>query len=638
MNQDSNQDSQMRFEEIDPPEGIVFHARISDGDDIDEQAAPSVDDIDLQDDYVDDAVVASKEQGADIREQDAFSTDDIDLLNDHSDDAAKDSIEQTAPGDYGIDLQDDYVDGAVVASNEQGDDIGEQAARGTDDINLAGSGGDGVVASEERDAVDNVVSSSLLREPHDEATDVAGMTMGMDWRTDRRRVAMESPGWKYPIGHHVFRVRAMTAEEFLALVEDIKEHGLWLPIIRWRGAIIDGFHRLLACLEAGVEPRFEDLPDDVDPKAYVKSANVVRRHLTDGETVEVAVRLSDGSKRGRRWASGAGDYSAKLQNNPDVPLTQEEAAEQYEISLRTLAYGAKIFSQDSTASPELRQAVREDKIAVSDASKVVNEPPKFQRKAVELKASGESRTVVEGVAMARREAAGRPSEGADVVAPAYEKDGICIHRVSVADLLVRVKRGSVDAVICAPGPDDDYGDSTPAKILAAIVASHALSTEGILVLAADSGRLPEQLARVTQRKNLNWICQVHLVFESGIGNTGEPHYIEHRTVPLLLFGKSGTRLDGGDDVIVVPPPPEESKNEPQSIQHAAELVIRRFVKRGQVVFFPDLSVWNSSLLIAAAKAGCKIIAADSKQSRIRSVVKELSKLPTSPLSDHRAGA
>ena len=636
MNQDSNQDSQMRFEEIDPSEGIVFHARISDGDDIDEQAAPSVDDIDLQDDYVDDAVVASKEQGADIREQDAFSTDDIDLLNDHSDDAAKDSIEQTAPGDYGIDLQDDYVDGAVVASNEQGDDIGEQAAPGTDDIGLAGPGGDAVVASGERDAVENVASSGFLQEPDDEATDVAGMTMGMDWRTDRRRVAMESPGWKYPVSHHAFRVRAMTDEEFLAHVEDVKKHGLRLPIIRWRGAIIDGFHRLLACLEVGIEPTFKDVPDDVDPEAYVKSANRFRRHLTKGEMIEDAVGSSDGSKRGRRWASGAADYSAKLQNNPDVPLTQEEAAEQYEISLRTLAYGAKIFSQDSTASPELRQAVREDKIAVSDASKVVNEPPKFQRKAVELKASGESRTVVEGVAMARREAAGRPSEGADVVAPAYEKDGICIHRGNVTDLLVRVKRGSVDAVICAPGPDDDYGDSTPA--LAAIVASHALSTEGILVLAADPGRLPEQLARVTQRKNLNWICQVHLVFESGIGNTGEPHYIEQRTVPLLLFGKSGTRLDGGDDVIVVPPQPEESKNEPQSIQHAAELVIRRFVKPGQVVCIPDLSVGNRHLLIAAAKAGCKIIAADSNQSRVRRVVKELSKLPSNLLSDDRAGA
>ena len=325
-----------------------------------------------------------------------------------------------------------------------------------------------------------------------------------------------------------------------------------------------------------------------------------------------------------------------MQNNPDGPLTQEEAAKQYELSLRTLAYGAKVFSRDSTAAPELRQAVREDKIAVSDASQVVNETPETQRRAVDLVASGESRTAVEGVRKTRREAAVRPSEGVDVVSPAYEKDGICIHRGNVTDLLVRLKRGSVDAVICAPGPDDDYGDSTPA--LAAIVASHALSTEGILVLAADPGRLPEQLARVTQRKNLNWICQVHLVFESGIGNTGEPHYIEQRTVPLLLFGKSGTRLDGGDDVIVVPPQPEESKNEPQSIQHAAELVIRRFVKRGQVVFFPDLSVWNSSLLIAAAKAGCKIIAADSKQSRIRSVVKELSKLPTSPLSDHRAGA
>ena len=194
----------------------------------------------------------------------------------------------------------------------------------------------------------------------------------------------------------------------------------------------------------------------------------------------------------------------------------------------------------------------------------------------------------------------------------------------------------MDAVICAPGPDDDYGDSTPA--LAAIVASHALSTEGILVFGSRPWAAAGATGQSDAAKKLEWICQVYLVFESGIGNTGEPHYIEQRTVPLLLFGKSGTRLDGGDDVIVVPPQPEESNNEPQSIQHAAELVIRRFVKRGQVVFFPDLSVWNSSLLIAAAKAGCKIIAADSKQSRIRSVVKELSKLPTSPLSDHRAGA
>ncbi len=333
-----NQDSQMGFEEIDPSEGIVCHARISDGDGFDEQAAPSVDDIDLQDDYVDDAIVASKKQGDDIREQDSFSTDDIDLLNDHSDDAAKDSIEQTAPGDYGIDLQDDNVDGAVVASNEQGDDIGEQAAPGTDDIDLASPGGDGVVASEERDAVDSVVSSGLLQEPPDDGSNL------LFWANDRRRLAIESQGWCYPISHHVFRVRAMTDEEFSALIEDISKHGLRLPIMRWRGAIIDGIHRLLACLEAGVEPRFENLPDDVDPKAYVKSANLVRRHLTDGETVEAAVRLSDGSKRGRRWPSGTtGDYSANLQNNPDGPLTQEEAAEQYEISLRTLAYGAKVF-------------------------------------------------------------------------------------------------------------------------------------------------------------------------------------------------------------------------------------------------------------------------------------------------------
>jgi hypothetical protein len=51
----------------------------------------------------------------------------------------------------------------------------------------------------------------------------------------------------------------MTKAEFAELVESIKAHGLQNPI--WLhpddGSIIDGRQRYLACLEAGVEPRFQ---------------------------------------------------------------------------------------------------------------------------------------------------------------------------------------------------------------------------------------------------------------------------------------------------------------------------------------------------------------------------------------------
>ena len=337
-----NRDSQMHFEGMDPTEETVFHARINDGDDMDEQAAPSVGGIDLQDECGDDAAMPPGEQAA-------FSTDDIDLLDDRGDGAATAPNAQAALSADDMDLQEDRGDDAVMPAGEQGNN-------------------------------DDGTSVVSVQEPPDDGSNLLFReNERVDWANDRRRLAMESQGWRYSISHHVFRVRAMTDKEFLALVEDIKKHGLRLPIIRWRGAIIDGFHRLLACLEAGVEPTFKDVPDDVDPEAYVKSANRFRRHLTKGEMIEDAVGSSDGSKRGRCWTSGAGDYSANLQNNPDGPLTQEKAAKQSGIKLRTLAYGAKVFSQDSSASPELRQAVREDKIAVSDASQVVNETPETQR-------------------------------------------------------------------------------------------------------------------------------------------------------------------------------------------------------------------------------------------------------------------
>lgn len=73
----------------------------------------------------------------------------------------------------------------------------------------------------------------------------------------------------------------MLDEKRLAdLADDILNNGLREPIRIYQGQIVDGRNRFRACELAGVAPRFDSLPDDIDPWAYVWSLNGERRDLT----------------------------------------------------------------------------------------------------------------------------------------------------------------------------------------------------------------------------------------------------------------------------------------------------------------------------------------------------------------------
>jgi ParB-like chromosome segregation protein Spo0J len=104
--------------------------------------------------------------------------------------------------------------------------------------------------------------------------------------------ARVTPSWSALKFHPIAEIfPLMEGEEFDALVEDIKKHGLRQPITLYKGKILDGRNRYRACLAAGKTPKFTTFKNESDPAAYVISVNIHRRHLTTKQKHELIAKL-----------------------------------------------------------------------------------------------------------------------------------------------------------------------------------------------------------------------------------------------------------------------------------------------------------------------------------------------------------
>jgi len=92
---------------------------------------------------------------------------------------------------------------------------------------------------------------------------------------------------QHPIGQIL---PSMSAEERSSLRNDIVVNGLRIPIVRYEGKILDGWHRYELCVEENIEPQFEEYTGD-DPFGLVRSLNLSRRHLTLAQKKEVAKHI-----------------------------------------------------------------------------------------------------------------------------------------------------------------------------------------------------------------------------------------------------------------------------------------------------------------------------------------------------------
>ena len=84
-------------------------------------------------------------------------------------------------------------------------------------------------------------------------------------------------------------------DEFQALVEDIREHGVHEPIWLYEGKILDGRNRYRAYQAAfpdiDEDPPFREYLDE-KPVEFVVSLNLKRRHLNESQRAMVGAKLA----------------------------------------------------------------------------------------------------------------------------------------------------------------------------------------------------------------------------------------------------------------------------------------------------------------------------------------------------------
>lgn len=232
------------------------------------------------------------------------------------------------------------------------------------------------------------------------------------------------------------------------LRKDIKDNGQRLPIITFRGKILDGRRRYAACTQLDIAPKFMPFTgNEADALAFVVSTNLYRRHLGEGERALIAAKLAT-LLNGQRTAAPAGPIGPAGTSN-------EQAAEQMNIGTTTLKRGKKVLKQ---GTKKLQDAVTAGDVSVSDAAKVADAPPEAQDAAVDAVKAGKAKTASEAII----QPVPVPTDalGHAITVAASEAFGHLV-KFTAIDSLVRELQKSIDELSRLPGGEQLLRHLTP---------------------------------------------------------------------------------------------------------------------------------------------------------------------------------
>lgn len=162
-------------------------------------------------------------------------------------------------------------------------------------------------------------------------------------------------------------IPSMTAEEYQALKNDIKEFGQKEPIIVSGNQILDGRHRYRACKELKLDPICIPYSGTQAEDQFVLTANLHRRHLSVSQRAVVALAFYElAVEKFRR------DKKLGLRNGKDYVKqgnTRTIVAKDFNLQEKLIGMAKTV----KLRKPELIKEIATGKMAVTTAYKIVRE-------------------------------------------------------------------------------------------------------------------------------------------------------------------------------------------------------------------------------------------------------------------------
>jgi ParB-like chromosome segregation protein Spo0J len=387
-------------------------------------------------------------------------------------------------------------------------------------------------------------------------------------------------------------------EEFAELVESVSSSGLREPIkLDHSGTVlVDGRNRLRACEQAGVEPKFERLPESTDLVAYIIDVNIRRRHLTTGQRAMLALDIlpmieEQQTDKGGRPAKPPADRPEVSKPKPSRAEreSRHKAAKLTGTSGRALGRAKRVAEH----APDLVEEVKSGQRSLDDAH---SEASKRQKKAKFLK------------------------DLEQYQAEANKKgDQFVLHHADFRDALADLEPGSVDAIITDPPYPDEF---LPLWGDLAEVAARVLRPGAPLIAWSGQFRL---------RQVLNYLCE-HLTYQWTIcldlpGNNARfrgPNMIQTwKPIIICTAGQWGPH-DWFQDRVTSPGKDQALYEWQQNPDPAVDL-IERYVPLGGLIVDPFMGV--GSFGVAALSSGRRFIGCEVHEYRYNQSLLRLGRLP-----------
>jgi DNA modification methylase len=266
---------------------------------------------------------------------------------------------------------------------------------------------------------------------------------------------------RYEIHPYCELIPEMTSSEYVEFREDIRAHGLNKPIIVWQQHwIIDGRHRDRACEETKTGKRYIAFTGQSEREVldFIISENIRRRHLSESQRAMIAVEIENFKHGGNRKVQAA-----------NLQLERADTAAMLNVSPRSVASAAKVKAH---GEPELVDAVKQGKIAVSTAATLADAPRGEQKHLVELtpkEIHAKSKELkAESKAAKKQQRRNELAVQAESfhLEPVFTAGDIRIIHADGRTLLEYVEPGTADLVVSSPPYNvgmkyDSYGDNLP---------------------------------------------------------------------------------------------------------------------------------------------------------------------------------